>query len=686
METVAAETVYQFEGFVLDVARGTLFAATGEEISLRRKSFELLCLLVENAGKLLDRERINRTIWSDVTVSDDSITQCVGDIRRAIGDDAQRLLRTVPRRGYLLAVDVTVVPSPPAKFDLGIARAPPLSLVVLPFSNISGNENDDYIADTITQDLTIDLACLPGALVIARHSADTYKGKPTDVRRIGEELGVRYVIEGSVRKLGELLRVNVQLIATESNTHIWAGRFDQSVKDLGIGQEEIISRLSAALGIQVADAEGARIARERPNNLEAADLLLRGWSASRKAVDAEQWQQAAALFEEALTLDGSSVRAMCYLAPHLLNRFVMPDYPTRGDENLLERATSLVSDAKTIEPGSDRVMYAEAVLLRAQGRWHEANAIFERLLAQYPNTFGAHRVFGFTKLAVGRSDEAIDLLQRSIRIDPLSSFNRHSFSRIGLALLHLQREEESIEWQQRALTSGAMAPPVWRAQCYLFLASAFALAGRRAEAHQALVEAERLWPFATVQSLPLTMTPRGIPDLSYLTKMRHVQEGLRLAGLRTYLDETTNFGVAPDNRLHAEMIGWTPTSVPGAVTLVTSDLVDLIAKQSAILIDVALDTWGRSITGAIGLQGVGHWTEFSSRVHARFCNKIDDLTHGDKSAPIVVFCVNAERFTSYNLALRLVALGYTGVHWYRGGFEAWQANGLPESDLLLHQW
>ena len=166
--------------------------------------------------------------------------------------------------------------------DLSIAKAPRLSLVVLPFANLGGDEREDYLADAITEDLTTDLSYLPGAMIIARHSAATFKNKPVDVRRIGRELGVRYVVEGSVRKLGDMLRVNVQLISSETNTHIWAGRFDQNVSDIGAGQEAIVSRLTAVLGIQMFDAESARSVRERPDNPDASDLLLRGWSAWRR--------------------------------------------------------------------------------------------------------------------------------------------------------------------------------------------------------------------------------------------------------------------------------------------------------------------------------------------------------------------------------------------------------------------
>jgi adenylate cyclase len=206
------------------------------------------------------------------------------------------------------------------------------------------------------------------------------------------------------------------------------------------------------------------------------------------------------------------------------------------------------------------------------------------------------------------------------------------------------------------------------------------------DAHRALAEANRLWPFATVRSLPPTMTLLGLPHPAYLAQMRHVQEGLRLAGLRDHADEDADFGVVADSVLHTDLIGPTPISVPGATTIRTGELVNLMSRLKPIIIDVALDSWGRSIPDAVGLQGTGHGACFSEEVQGRFKRKMYILTQGDQSAPIVVFCVNSERFTGYNLALRLTALGYTQVYWYRGGVEAWQVNGLPESDLVLHDW
>jgi adenylate cyclase len=585
-----------------------------------------------------------------------------------------------------LNTGVPHVPRSVAMPDLSIAKAPRLSLVVLPFDNIGGDRSEDYLADVITEDLTTDLSRLSGALVIARHSAAPFKGKPVDVRRIGEELGVRYVVEGSVRKLDDILRVNVQLIASETNTHLWAGRFDQNVKDVGIGQEEIISRLRSALGVQMIDAESARGARERPDNPDASDLLLRAQSAQRKAHSLQQLPQLGALFEQALQSDPSSVAAMCGLSSTLIDRYVITDCPDRGNEDLIEQAATVVSAATAIEANSERVMISQALLLRAQGRWQQAIANFQRVIELSPNNPGLYRLLGFLKLGVGDAEDAIPLLQKSIRVDPLSPFNRHTCHRIGLALLLLERDEESIEWQRRALAAGPMAPPAWRAQCRLCIASAHASIGRLHEAQRAVAEANRLWPLATVRNMVPHQTPRGLPDPAFVAQMRHVQEGLRLAGLRDHADEDADLGVVADSVLHTDLIGPTPISVPGATMIRTKELVSLLSRMKPIIIDVALDSWGRSIPNAIGLQGTGHGTDFSENLQERFIRKMHDLTGGDLSAPIVVFCVNSERFTSYNLALRLVALGYTQVYWYRGGVEAWQVNGLPESDLVLQDW
>ena len=160
----------------------------------------------------------------------------------------------------------------------GAPSPPRLSLVVLPFENLSGDTKDDYLADGITDDLTTELSHIPGALVVARESAYTFKGKAVDVRTIGEELGVRYALEGSVRRLGSTLRINVQLVSAETGVHLWSDRFDEQISELSAGQEQIVARMRDELGISMVEIENARSLRERPTNPDAFDLILRARS------------------------------------------------------------------------------------------------------------------------------------------------------------------------------------------------------------------------------------------------------------------------------------------------------------------------------------------------------------------------------------------------------------------------
>ena len=256
MENAPSVAAYRFAGLVLDVARGSLLTATGEEVPLRRQSFEMLRLFAENAGRLLDRETINRAIWSDVAVTDDSMTQCVRDIRRAIGDDAQRILKTVPRRGYLLSADVVVaLDAPPGSTLPGPALPDKPSLVVLPFQNMSDDRDQVYFADGLVEDITTALSCIRSLFVIARNSAFAYRHRAVDVRQIGRDLGVRYALEGSVRRTGNRLRVTTQLIDTNSGVHVWAERYDRDLSDIFSMQDEIATSVAGVVEPALADAE-----------------------------------------------------------------------------------------------------------------------------------------------------------------------------------------------------------------------------------------------------------------------------------------------------------------------------------------------------------------------------------------------------------------------------------------------
>ena len=240
-----------------------------------------------------------------------------------------------------------------------------------------------------------------GAFVITRNSAYTYKGKGIDVKRIGEELGVRYVLEGSVRRLGELLRVNVQLISTESGAHLWADRSDERMPELSLGQEDIVKRIGNALGWEM--VPGSRPCavqeKERPTNPDAFDLYLRAQSLDNLPYNLERSAEASALLERAVQLDPSFARAKAFLARTLIDQFA--DAPEGRTEDKLTRAATLLSDAEAIIPSSKRVLIGRASLLWWQERYPEALAAAQRLMEVYPNDADASTMLAILTLATG---------------------------------------------------------------------------------------------------------------------------------------------------------------------------------------------------------------------------------------------------------------------------------------------
>jgi TolB-like protein len=305
MDTTPTVGAFAFEDFILDLRRGSLRTTAGQDIPLRRQSFELLRLLLENAGRLLDRDTINRVIWSDIAVTDDSITQCVRDIRRAIGDDAQRILKTVPRRGYVLAADVTANRDPSiVREGPGLALPDRPSLVVLPFQNMSADPEQEYFVDGLVEDITTALACIPSLFIIARNSAFTYKGRAVDVRDVGRDLGVRYVLEGSVRRAGNRVRITGQLVDAITAAHLWGDRFDGALDDVFDLQARVAESVAGAIEPRLQRAEIERVRRKATQDLGAYDYYLRGLASMHEG-SGEAIRAAHGLFSRATELDPS---------------------------------------------------------------------------------------------------------------------------------------------------------------------------------------------------------------------------------------------------------------------------------------------------------------------------------------------------------------------------------------------
>ena len=566
---------------------------------------------------------------------------------------------------------------PPA---VGLSTAPRLSLVVLPLDNLGGDGLEGYVVDGITEDLTTDLSRVPGLVVIARDSAFSYKGKAIDIKRVGEELGVRYVLEGSVRKFGKSLRINAQLISAETAVHLWADRFDVESGGFGIGQDEIVPQLATALGMEMVQVEVARSARERPTNADAFDLILRATALQNQPRNLERDAGAQVLYERALQLDPSSAWTMASLAMTLIRQRLNRGYWRDGGEKA--RAVKLVADAQAIAPVAEPTLAAAASLHEVEGHYQEAMATAQRLIEVNSNNHNGYIFLARNKIYVGQAEQAIPLLTKAMQLNPRDPSRFDRFWRMGYALLMVERYQESIVWQQRSMAAFPDAPGNIRSSRHRMMAVAHALSGQIDDARRARAEGSRIWPFETIRSF----APEDLTSDARVAQVKRFQEGLRLAGARDHADEDCDFGVPPSGELHADLNGYSPTTAPGARTIRTADLVRLLADRKPNIVDCAGQRWGRSISGAIALSDAGVGGSFSDGTQDRLRLKMRELTREDLSAPIVAVGWNSERFDGSNLALRLVALGYTSVYWYRGGREAWEVNGLPESDLQLQDW
>jgi tetratricopeptide (TPR) repeat protein len=284
-------------------------------------------------------------------------------------------------------------------------------------------------------------------------------------------------------------------------------------------------------------------------------------------------------------------------------------------------------------------------------RWPEAMAAAEQVINLYPNDVYGYDHLANEKLATGAADEAIPLFEKAIRLDPRSGYLFNRLRRIGYCLLVLGQEQEAISWLQRLLVAKPDAPVFLLAVNYRELAAAYALIGHSESAHEALSQAAHLWPFATVRSEIAQDASSG--DLA-ARQLRHFQEGLRLAGLRDHAEENADFGVASDGNLRR-----------GARTIRTVDPVPFLAGTRPIVVDTVSHFRGRSIPGAVGLKLSGLRGNVHDSIQDRLHRKMQALTNGGMSSPIVAVGWNSESFDGRNLALRLVAIGYTHVYWYR---------------------
>jgi adenylate cyclase len=410
----------------------------------------------------------------------------------------------------------TAAPAESAARSIPAAR---LSIVVLPFTNLSNDPEQEYFADGITEDLTTDVSRIAGAVVIARNSAFSYKGKPVDPKQIGRELSVRYILQGSVRRSGSQVRINAVLIDAETDTQLWAERFDRDIGDLFAVQNEITARIAHALQSQLAIAESRRtIARP-----DALDYIMRGRAQLSRPISPENYTEAIGYFESALELDPQSVEASTWLATLLAVRALdeLSDFP--NDD--LHRAKQLAAHALAAAPNNAMSHYARAQVLRAESRCAEAIPEYEAAVALDRSRAPAYAHIGWCKFLTGSVDGVIPYFEQAIRLSPHEPAIAPWYGRLGVVHLLQSHTDEAILWLEKARSENTRLPFV-----HAWLAAAYALKGQQERARAELADAQQLnegyGNLATVRKSPWFAKPevRALAEATYFA-------GLRQAGL-----------------------------------------------------------------------------------------------------------------------------------------------------------
>jgi TolB-like protein len=457
-----------------------------------------------------------------ICLSEDAYRQVKGRLQLAVSDLGPTQLKNIaePIRVYSLEVNRPVEAKPALSTPTPEKPSPPrLSLVVLPFANIGGDPEQDYFVDGVTESLTTDLSRIRGSFVIGRNTAFTYKGKHVDLKQLGRELNVRYVLEGSVQRAGNRMRVSIQLIDAETGHHLWAERFDKPLADLFDMQDEIVARLANALSAQLFAAEARRA--ERKQTPDALDLCFQGWAWLRKGYAPDGLAVARSYFEQALALDPLSVFGLVGAAR--VDTAVALNFLPEDRAERLAAAEAALAKALSLEQE-----LAVAHLLLGVVQMHTKRALeglrqCERALELDPNLAAAHAQISDGKVLLGRAEEAEAHVQEALRLSPRDTLAYLWCLFAGLAKFHLGKEEEAIAWLRRSVELNRNFP-----SSHFLLASMLARLGQLPEAHAEAHAGLAIVPTFTIARFgadPLMDYPAGVAGRA------RIIDGLRKAGL-----------------------------------------------------------------------------------------------------------------------------------------------------------
>jgi TolB-like protein/Tfp pilus assembly protein PilF len=477
---------YRFGGSLLDLRRGVLLV-NGAERSLRPKSFALLQHLAERAGQLVGRDEIMEAVWPGTFVTEDSITQCISDIRRALGDEDAHFLRTLPRRGYMLAIDKAVAaePLPDTTAESDTLPALPAGrpmVFVLPFENIGGDLEHRYFADGLRADLVTDLT----------HFQELHVVAPATAGHLTNDLARRasYTVGGSVRRAGGRIRINVQLSDKASGMSVWAERFDRPLEHLFALQEDLTNHIAASVETRIGREGLRRLQRHPPANLDAYDLYLQGRELHGRSTE-EDMLLARQYFDRAIAADPLYAPAHAWQA-YVVQRGFTLGWGTPKGRAALDLALSFARRAVALEPDSSACLARLALVLALAGQHTEAVEAAERGARANPCDAAGRAAYGEVLSMSGKPAAGAAELKIALSLNPFHPpFWRAT---LGRALLLAGRYEEALEELERSRSDAPDYRP-----CHSSLLVAYVETGQMEAASQAAKDFLRLRPGFTLQ-------------------------------------------------------------------------------------------------------------------------------------------------------------------------------------------
>lgn len=486
---------FRFGHCELNLATRELRVAGGE-VALEPRAFDLLAYLVENRERTVSKEELLKALWPGTIVSDASLSRCVMKARKAVGDSSssQLVIRTVQRRGYRFVADLADEATGPARSAAAMESAQPIlerpekpSLVVLPFINLSGGDDVEMLADGLTEDIITDLSRNGWLFVIARNSSFSYKGQMLPSRQVADELGVRYLVEGSVRKVGDRMRVSADLVDADTETQQWSERYDRPVSDLFEVQDEITRGIVASLGSELRRAEGRRARRADPDTLDAWGLLHRGMAVSWSTFNARTNHEAEQLYRRAIEMAPDDPRAHAFLATSLAMK------ATNGwsKDVRADRREAWIEAQRALDAGPD-----DPVVLGQLGHLNtcmqhpeDGLRLLERAIELDPNNAFSIGMRAYALTALGRAEEAVAAVEDVMRRSPRDPAVHWYLAMLAWAYLQLERYADSVEQCRQSIGWYNGWQPPW-----ITLAVGLAALGKMAEARVAVAEGCRIAP------------------------------------------------------------------------------------------------------------------------------------------------------------------------------------------------